>query len=329
MSDVVLAGDVGATKTNLAVFRTDGGTLVSVADDTFRNHEHAGLDEVIATFLARGGERPRAACFGIAGPVADGRSRMSNLDWTIDARELAARFGFERVVLVNDLEATAYGIPTLAPDQLVVLNEGTARPDGNVALIAAGTGLGEAILFWDGARHRVSASEGGHTDFGPRDATQIAILRKLIDRLGHVSVERLVSGQGLRNIYDALDEPESPAVARQIAGADDPSATITQLALASTSPRCVQALDVFVSIYGAEAGNLALKALATGGVYVGGGITPKILPKLRDGAFLRAFCDKGRFVELLRSMPVRVILEPKTALRGAAAHLASDGATAS
>ena len=275
------------------------------------------------TFLARGDAKPAAACLGIAGPVADGRSHMPNLGWTIDALPLAAALGLERVVLLNDLEATAHGIATLPPAAFAVLNEGTPRADGNMALIAAGTGLGEAILFFDGTRRRVSASEGGHADFAPRDAAQIAVLVRLIELFGHVSWERVVSGPGLRTLYEVLEDAETPDVARRIAGAPDPSAVITELALAGASRRCARALDLFVADYGAEAGNLALKALATAGVYVGGGIAPKILPKLRDGSFVRAFNDKGRFTDLMRTMPVRVILEPKTALRGAAAFLAA------
>jgi glucokinase len=319
----ILAGDVGGTKTNLALVDPADAALAPIVEASIPNHGHASLGELVRTFLARGGPAPVAACFGIAGPVADGRAQMSNLAWSIDARVLAADLGFERVILLNDLEATGHGIATLAPGQLLTLNEGTPHADGNAALIAAGTGLGEAILFWDGTRRRISASEGGDADFAPRDAAQMTILARLAERFGHVSWERLVSGPGLHNLYGVLDDVESPDVARRIAAAADPSAVIAELALAGGSARCIRALDTFVTLYGAEAGNLALKALSTAGVYVGGGIAPKILPKLRDGAFLRAFCDKGRFADLLRSMPVRVILEPKTALRGAAAYLAA------
>jgi len=319
---LLLAGDVGATKTNLALFTAAGGVLTPVAEAHFVNEGYAGLDGVVRAFLARGAYVPAAACFGVAGPVADGRARMPNLGWLIDALDLGRRLALERVVLLNDLEATAYGIAVLPPEQVTVLNPGAPRATGNAALIAAGTGLGEAVLYWDGMRHRVSASEGGHADFAPRDAEQIRILTRLIDRFGHVSWERVVSGPGLHSIYGALDAPEAPEVAARIAAAEDASATIAELALAGASARCVRALDVFVSAFGAEAGNLALKALATGGVYVGGGIAPKILPKLADGTFMRAFTDKGRFADLLGRMPVKVILDPKTALRGAAAYLA-------
>jgi glucokinase len=296
------------------------GLVEPTAAETVSNAGHAGLAEVLEPFVRRAGA-VEAACLGVAGPVADGRAHMPNLGWTIDARELSARLGVPRIVVLNDLEATAYGIAALGPAGTVTLNAGLPAAEGNRALIAAGTGLGEALLVWDGTRHVVSASEGGHAEFGPRNAEQIAILERLIARFGHVSYERLVSGPGLANVYDALDEAEDPAVAARLASANDRSAAITVAALASASARCVRALDVLVDVYGAEAGNLALKGLARGGVWVGGGIAPKILPKLRDGRFLAAFCDKGRFADLLRSIPVHVILDERTALRGAAAHL--------
>jgi glucokinase len=318
---LLLAGDIGATKTNLALLTAEGGELELVAEETFRNRGHAGLEEIVEAFLARHGHAPEAACFGVAGPVAGGRIHMPNLDWLIDVHQLCKTLGVNRVVLLNDLEATAYGVATLAPDRFAVLNQGVPRSGANAALIAAGTGLGEAILYWDGAQHRVSASEGGHADYAPGDAEQAAILCQLRDRFGHVSWERLVSGPGLHNIYEVLDLQEAPGVAARIEAAEDPSAAIAETALAGASARCVRALDVFAASYGAEAGNLALKALATGGVYIGGGIAPKILRKLEDGTFLRAFFDKGRLAPLLRSIPVKVVLDPTTALRGAAAHL--------
>jgi glucokinase len=319
---LLLAGDVGATKTNLALFTAAGEVLTPVAEAHFVNHGYAGLEDIVRAFLAREACVPTAACFGVAGPVADGRTPMSNLGWLIDALGLGRLLALERVVLLNDLEATAYGIATLPPDQLLVLNPGVSVAGGNAALIAAGTGLGEAILYWDGTRYRVCGSEGGHADFAPRNAEEMPILARLMERFGHVSWERLVSGPGLHNIYGVLDVPEAPDVAARIEAAEDASATITELGLARASARCTRALDVFVSAYGAEAGNLALKALATGGVYMGGGIVPKILPKLEDGTFLRAFTAKGRFAEWLARIPVKVILDPKTALRGAAAYVA-------
>ena len=325
---LLLAGDVGATKTNLALYAAADGVLTAVVEAHFMNEGYRGLEDVVRAFLRDRADVPVAACFGVAGPVANGRTRMPNLGWMIDAPALGRVLALERVVLLNDLEATAHGIATLPPDQLKVLNPGAPVVGGNAALIAAGTGLGEALLYWDGTRHRVCASEGGHADFGPRNAAEIAILVRLMDRFGHVSWERVVSGPGLHNIYGALDVPETPEVAARIAAATDASATITELALTGGSARSTRALDIFVSAYGAEAGNLALKALATGGVYVGGGIAPKILTRIADGTFMHAFTDKGRFSEWLGRIPVKVILDPKTALRGAAAYLAGMGARA-
>jgi glucokinase len=319
---VLLAGDVGATKTNLAVFTAERGTPLVLAEQAFLNAGYPGLAEVVEAFASAHGHVPTAACFGVAGPVADGRTRMPNLGWDIDARELGRALGLERVLVLNDLEATAYGIPTLAPDRFAVLNEGVRRAGGDLALIAAGTGLGEATLRWDGRAYQVAASEAGHADYAPVDATQTMVLGRLRGRFGHVSYERVISGPGLHNVYDVLDVDEMPSVTERIRTTDDPSALIAELALAGDSPRCVRALDVFVTSYGAEAGNLALRALATGGIYVGGGIAPKILRKLQDATFMRAFCDKGRFTEWLRRIPVNVVLDPTTALRGAAAYLA-------
>ena len=323
MSDLLLAADVGATKTNLALYAVADGVLTTVDEAHLVNEGYPGLEDVVRAFLRDRTYLPSAACFGIAGPVADGRSQMPNLGWLIDAAALARTLRHARVVLLNDLEATAHGIPTLSPEQLMVLNPGAAVARGNAALIAAGTGLGEATLYWDGTRHHVCASEGGHADFGPRNAEEIGILGRLMDRFGHVSWERVVSGPGLHNIYDALDVPEVPEVAARIASAADASATITELAQTGGSARAARALDVFVSAYGAEAGNLALKTLATGGIYVGGGIAPKLLSRIADGTFMRGFTDKGRFSKWLGRIPVRIILDQKTALRGAAAYLAA------
>jgi glucokinase len=320
---MLLAGDVGATKTNLGLFTAEGAALTAVFEEGFLNHGYPGLEEIVRAFLARTGHAPRMACFGVAGRVVEAQTHMPNLGWRIVAREIEQALGLDRVVLLNDLEAIAHGIATVAPDRFAVLNPGVPRSGTNAALIAAGTGLGEAILVWDGDRYRVSASEGGHADFAPRDAEQIAILARLMESFGHVSYERLVSGPGLHNIYKAITVEEPASVTERIEAAEDPSATITEMALAGESARSARALDIFVSIYGAEAGNLALKALATAGVFVGGGIAPRILPKLQDGAFVRAFCDKGRFADLLQDIPVKVVLDPKTALRGAAAYLAA------
>src|SRR5581483_11348338 len=268
-----------------------------------------------------GGRAADAACFGIAGPVVDGRVKTTNLPWIVDTAELRRALKIDAVYLLNDLEASAYGIFTLEDDELDTLNEGAPRHGGNQALIAAGTGLGEAMLYDDGRRLHPIASEGGHADFAPRDELEIELLRHLRGRFGHVSYERVLSGPGLVNIYRFLKEgrgmEEPPWLAERFAAGDDPGAVVSQAALAREAEICVKALDLFVSIYGAEAGNLALRAKAVRGFYVGGGIAPKILAKLKDGAFLRAFIDKGRYADLLKAMPVQVILNQKTALRGA------------
>ena len=322
-----LAGDVGGTKTNLAIFTSEGGRLRVVAEQSFLNHNYTGFEQIVKEFLAGQDSVVTQGCFGIAAPIVAGRAKMPNLPWVIDSALLAQALHVDRVILLNDLEATAYGIAVLDPQKVVVLSEGGLPRSGNIALIAAGTGLGQAMLFWDGGKHRVSASEGGHADFAPRDAEQIELLRYLIAKFGHVSYERLVSGPGLLNIYNFLKESgfakEPEWLSARLSESADASAVITETALSAQSELCTHALDLFVSIYGAEAGNLALKALATAGVYIGGGIAPKILPKLKDGTFVRAFQVKGRFSKLLETVPVKVILDPKTALRGAAHYLAS------
>ena len=324
---MILAGDVGGTKTNLAICTSEGGKLHVVAEQSFLNHSYAGFEEIVKEFLAGHDCKVTQACFGIAGPVKAGRAKMPNLPWAIDSALLSATLHIDRVLLLNDLEATAYGIAVLDPQKVVVLSEGGPPWPGNIALIAAGTGLGEAMLRWDGGKHRVYASEGGHADFAPRDAEQIELLRYLMAKFGHVSYERLVSGPGLLNIYNFLKASgfakEPDWLSARLLESADASAVITETALSAQSELSTHALELFVSIYGAEAGNLALKGLATAGVYVGGGIAPKILPKLKDGTFVRAFRDKGRFSEILDTVPVRVILDPKTALRGAAYYLAS------
>jgi len=260
----------------------------------------------------------------VAGPVIDGRVKTTNLPWQMDEKTLAGAVGARRVKLLNDLEGTAFGMLYLPESRLHVLNPGTREPfSGNVAVIAAGTGLGEAYLYHDGERHHPIAAEGGHADFAPHGDLQIELLRWLKKRLGsHVSYERVLAGPGLASVYEFLvsREPsrESKQTADRIAAVSDASPVISELGLAGSDPVCVEALDLFCRLYGAEAGNMALRWLAVGGVYLGGGIAPKILPALERGGFVEAFTDKGRFSDLMRSIPVRVSLEPRTALLGAA-----------
>jgi glucokinase len=319
---MILAGDVGGTKVHLALYDFIDGKLEDTRDKQYLAKQYSGLEEIVKEFL--GADKASAACFGVPGPVRDGRLRLTNLPWTLDSRELAAGLAIKHVFLINDLEANCYGIAELSADQIFTLSEGDARQMGNRALIAAGTGLGEGFLVWNGHHHVPYPSEGGHADYAPRSEDEIDLLRFLKQKYnGRISYERVVSGQGLSNIYEFLREVrgmEEPAwLAKRIA-VEDPNAVITELALAAKSEICEKAMDMLVSAYGAEAGNLALKVLSVGGLYVGGGIAPRILEKLKDGAFMKAFTDKGRLSQLLVNMPVRVILESRTALMGAAAY---------
>jgi glucokinase len=282
---------------------------------------HAGLEEIVSAFVRKHPSHLEAACFDVAGPVQDGKAKITNLSWVVDARRLSEELNLDRVTVVNDLAASAYGIAELCPADLETLRAGEATPGGNVALISAGTGLGEAGLYWDGQRYHALASEGGHTDFGPRSDLQAELYAFLACEERHVSYERLCSGIGIPAIYRFLRARSRTAepcwLTREIADGD-PTAVISNAGLRDLDPVCAQTLDVMVSIYGAEAGNLALKLLATGGIYVGGGIAPRILPKLRDGTFLESLVDKGRFRETLERIPVNVILNEQTSLLGAA-----------
>lgn len=326
---VVLAGDVGGTKTLIALFERSGGSLRTLREQRFASGSYASLEEIVAAFLAAG-QQPAigGACFAVAGPVLGGHAKATNLPWEMDERSLERAIGTLRVRLVNDLEGTAYGMLFLRPDEQHVLLPGT-RPAlrGHVAVIAAGTGLGEAMLFFDGKDHHPVASEGGHADFAPQTDREIALLRHLRERFGgHVSYERILSGAGLHDVYgflrDAGFATESPELRDALAAASDPTPLISQRGLARTDALCAEALDLFCRIYGAEAGNLALRMLATGGVFLGGGIAPKILPALSRGGFAEAYAQKGRLRPLVESIPVRVCLNPKAALHGAA-HLAA------
>lgn len=324
---MILAGDVGGTKCNLALFQLEEGRVSPRLERTFSSRDFEGLESVVLKFLeeeqvGRHRGEIRGACLGIAGPVVAGRVETPNLPWIVTRDALVRALELEAVELINDLEATGYGIETLKRDQLLTLNEGKERPRSNRALIAAGTGLGEAFLIWQDGRFRPVPSEGGHTDFGPRDSLEIELLQYLLKRWNRISYERVLSGPGLFNIYSFLKDSgrgqEPEWLAERIERGEDPSAAISEAALRQECQLCVQALDLFVKIYGAEAGNLALTVMAVGGVYLGGGIAPKITDKLVDGSFLESFCRKGRLSGLMKQIPVHVILNPKTALYGAA-----------
>ena len=320
---MILAGDVGGTKVNLALYDFTDGKLTYNRDERYAAKEYHGLEEIVKQFL--GTDRATSACFGVPGPVRDGRLRLTNLPWTLDSRELSTGLGIQHVFLINDLEANGYGIAELSADQIYTLSEGDGSQVGNRALVAAGTGLGESILIWNGRAHVPYPSEGGHADYAPRNEDEIELLRFLQRKYnGRVSFERVVTGMGMTSIYEFLREVkgvEEPVwLAEKIAAAHDPNSVITEMGLAAKSELCAKTLDMFASAYGAEAGNLALKVLSVGGLYVGGGIAPRILEKLKDGTFMKAFTDKGRLSQLLINMPVRIILESRAALMGAAAY---------
>jgi len=325
---MILAGDIGGTKVNLGLFEFADGKLTLIREGTRPSHNFARLQDLVKEFLAEVGSPViERACFGVAGPVRHGVVQVTNLPWNVDGVELASELRIPQVAMINDLEANGYGLAELPPADLHSLNKGERDACGNGAIISAGTGLGEAGLFWDGQQFRPFACEGGHSDFAPATKLDAELLAYLTGRFGHVSWEKVLSGQGLHNIYDFLRETkrgeEPPSVADAIAKGDA-GAAISQAALNGSSTRCAQALELFVTYYGAEAGNLALKLMSTGGLFIGGGIAPKILPWLERGNFLEAFFSKGRLRSLLEAMPVRVILNPKTALLGAA-HYAAFG----
>lgn len=320
---MILAGDVGGTKTTLALFAKQGDRLVPRERRSVPSRRSRSLEAILREFLRDHPAKLRGVCLGVAGPVLEGRCQAVNLPWPVDARVLRRALGVKTVTLINDLEATAYGIQALPRTAFAVLNAGKAQPRGPIAVLAAGTGLGEAALVWNGTRYQAVASEGGHADFAPRNALEIELLRFLMKRFGHVSYERLLSGPGKTAVYQFLKETgrgREPAWLAERLAEGDPSPVISEMALTDRSALCVKALKLFASIYGAEAGNLALKHLARGGVYLGGGIAPTILPFLSDGTFMQAFAAKGRLSGLLSRIPVRVILDDRAALYGAAWH---------
>jgi len=318
---MILAGDIGGTNARLAYFQPQNGHLRLVEERVFPSRQHSELGEIVVKFLDDSGTRPDAACFGIAGPVHNGRVETSNLPWVIEQSELAQQIHLPATLLINDLEASAWGIGALDPTDLVPLNAVSGPAIGNQAVIAPGTGLGEAGMFWDGKLHNVFACEGGHADFGPQTDLQIELLRFLKTRFGHVSYERVLSGPGLVNVYEFLRDTglaeASPELAAKMS-AGDPAAAISKAALDGSYPIAEKALDIWISVYGAEASNLALKVMATGGLFLTGGISPKILSKLKNGMFMESFLHKGRLRPLLESVPVQVVTNEKAGLLGAA-----------
>jgi glucokinase len=322
---MILAGDIGGTNTRLALVEATSDELRIVAEKTFLSRERTSLEAVIAEFLSLQSCDLTRASIGIAGPVRKGRCEATNLPWVVDSKNVAKRLHLKHVGLINDLEANAYGVAALQNKDFVILNKGARNAKGNMAIISAGTGLGEAGMYWDGEVYRPFASEGGHVDFAPRNHLEMELLNYSMHRYRRVSCERLVSGPGLVNIYHFLrntGKGEEPPWLTERLRCGDQAPVISQHALEGKSPLCLQALDLFVSLYGAEAGNLALKIMATGGVYLGGGIAPRIISKLKEPEFMNAFTAKGRMRPLLQDIPVRVIMNPKAALLGAARHAA-------
>jgi glucokinase len=322
---MILAGDIGGTATRLALFETNGERVTIVAGATFSSSSLSGLGDAIEQFINTRRRTIKAAGFGIAGPVIDGRAKLPNLPWSVDGQELARELGLPRVELLNDLEANAHGIAALGRDDLVPLHISARAVRGNAAIISAGTGLGEAGLYWDGSVHRPFATEAGHADFAPRNELEADLLQDLLESFPTVNIERVLSGAGLYRIYTFLRRRtgrQEPSWLTEAFRQHEGPAAISAAALNGTDETAVAALRLFVSCLGAEAGNLALRMMALGGVYVGGGIAPKILPMLSDGVFISAFVDKGRMRSLLETIPVWVIRNDKTALIGAARYAA-------
>lgn len=351
---MILAGDIGGTKTNLALYNWTDQRTEPLCVESFPSGDYSSLEEILRDFFVSSRSvlpyeqeaepqeatpaphrqtnesstplQIEAACFGIAGPVLDNRSQTTNLPWVVDGARIATEFGIPQVRLLNDLEATAHGILLLRPDEVEVLNEGKPPVKRQaLAIIAAGTGLGEAILFWDGTTYRPMPSEGGHADFAPNNDNEIELLRYLRGQYLHVSYERVLSGPGLHAIYEYLRDTKKnePTWLAEKIKTGNPAAVIAEAGLAGQADIAKQALDLFASIYGAEAGNLALKTLSLDGVYVAGGIAPKLIAKLRDGTFMKAFTNKGRYKRLMNSIPVKVVMNQHTALLGAASVAAT------
>ncbi len=325
---VILGGDIGGTKTWLGMFRATGrdaaAPLTLQRAAKYSSKSAAGLDQLIAEFLEDERDAVDFACFGLPGPVRGRRARLVNLPWEVDADALAARFRFKDAFLINDLVANAYGIGELSPRDFAVLHEGDPAASGNMAVISPGTGLGEAGIFWDGRKHTPFACEGGHCDFAPRSELEMALLRHLLAPYGHVSFERVLSGSmGIPNIYQFLRDTGRAAESAEIAAElehGDPGTIISRAAADGSCPLCTMTMELFAGILGAEAGNLALKTMATGGVFIGGGIAAKILPVLQRPPLLEAFFAKGRFGDFMTKIPLRVILNDRAALLGAARH---------
>jgi len=321
---MILTGEIGATRTRLAAFDKEGSRLQLVVEKTYLSQEHTSLSEIIAAFIKAEGIGVHQACFGVAGPVRHDRCKISNLPWLIDSRDLATQLRLDAVGMINDLEAYAYGIDGLDSKDFVTLNEGSEDAEGNRAVISARTGLGVAGLYWDGFRHHPFGCEGGHSDFAPRNALEMELLAYLQKKYGRISYERLLSGPGIKNIYDFLrdtQKAEEPQWLRdQILAAPDPPALVSQLAAEGKAAICDQTMTIFVSIYGAETGNVALNFMSTGGIFIGGSVAAKNVSRMKDPIFMQSFLDKGRMESLLKDMPVTIVLNDDSGIIGAARY---------
>jgi glucokinase len=322
MSLMLLAGDIGGTKTLLGLYEPGRGARQPVVETEFHSADYPGLEVMVRDFLKQVGQTATYACFDVAGPVIRGRSHLTHLPWSLAEKPLARDLGLKRVSLLNDLKAIAYAVPRLEAGEYHTIHAGNRDPLGAMAVIAPGTGLGEAYLVWSGTEYIACSSEGGHTDFGPADEMQVDLWRYVAKKHGHVPYERVCSGLGIPVIYDFLREsryaPEPPEFAERLASTSDRTPLITEAAQmdAAANPLCAAALQMFIAILGAEAGNLALKVLATGGVYLAGGIPPRLLPLLEDGRFMKAFVNKGRLADVLKDIPVHVVVS-RAAMLGA------------
>jgi glucokinase len=324
---MLLAGDIGGTKTHLAIYSAEGGPREAIKEQVFPSAQYPNLETMAQEFLAGSGMAVERAAFGVAGPVVEGEARITNLPWVIRESRLKEVLEIPQVDLLNDLQGIAYAIPHLQPDELHTLNDGEPQPQGPIGVLAPGTGLGQAYLTWDGVRYRAHASEGGHADFGPTDMQEMGLLRYMMQRFDHVSYEKVCSGLGIRNLYAYLKDsgyaPEPPWLAQQLAAVSDPTPVIVQAGLQHEEQPCelaVATLRMFVSILGAQAGNVALMLLCTGGLYLGGGIPPRIVPWLEHKYFMQSFLHKGRFGTVLIRTPVHVIMAPGAALFGVACY---------
>jgi len=321
---MILAGDVGGTKSRLAFFETSEKGQEIKVEKVYQSKNYSNFSEIIQDFISTHHLIVKKACFGVAGPVEFNCCRATNLPWVIDGNALSKEFKIPSLFLINDLLANAHGLSCLAPEEFFILNEGKPHEKGNAALISAGTGLGEAGIFWNGNQHHPFACEGGHVDFAARNELEVELWRYLAKKFEHISYERILSGSGLYLLYQFLIdmklEKENPATKEELLS-KDPGKVVSEKAIKKEDKACERALEWFVSLYGAEAGNLALKFLALSGVYVGGGIAPKILPALKTKTFFQAFISKGRFSSLLESISIKVILNEKTALLGAAKYV--------